>query len=152
MDVTNGNPEQVAIRPATLDDYPDIVGLWRSAGLPYRPTGRESETAYRAQLERCPDLYLVAESQGRVVGVVFGTQDGRKGWINRLAVDPSCRRLGIGLALATACDTAIRAQGIEIVAALIEPANEDSVALFEKLGYRSDVPVRYFRKLSRDDI
>lgn len=51
----------------------------------------------------------------------------------------------------SACDAAIRRYGIEIVAALIEPDNAVSAVVFEKLGYRADVPVRYYRKLSRSD-
>ena len=65
-----------------------------------------------------------------------------------MAVHPDYRRKGIALMLASACDAAIRTCGIEIVAALVEPANAVSCALFEKLGYCTDVPVCYYRKLS----
>ena len=36
----------------------------------------------------------VAEAGGELVGVVLGTHDGRKGWINRLAVAPAYQRRG----------------------------------------------------------
>ena len=50
--------------------------------------------------------------------------------------------------MTAACEAAIHADGIEIVAVLIETDNSVSHELFEKLGYRSDIPVRYFRKLT----
>ena len=48
-----------------------------------------------------------------------------------------------------ACEAALLAAGIEIFAALIEPDNEASAALFEHLGYGNDVPARYYRKRCR---
>jgi tetratricopeptide (TPR) repeat protein len=39
-----------------------------------------------------------------------------------------------------------------LVAALVEEDNPASAALFARLGYKSDVPVRYFRKLDRPDV
>lgn len=137
------------IRRATIEDYAQIVELWRAGGLSVRLEGRESKGAFSRQLERLSDMYLVATDGDRIVGVVLGSHDYRKGWINRLAILPEYRRRGIASALVSACEGAIRRHGIEIVAALIEPHNAVSALVFEELGYRDDVAVRYYRKLSR---
>ncbi len=139
------------IRRATIEDYAQIVELWRAGGLPVRLEGRESKAAFAHQLARLADMYLVATDGDRVVGVVLGSHDHRKGWINRLGVVPEYRRRGIASALVTACEAAIRRQGIEIVAVLIEPHNAVSAKVFEELGYRDDLAVRYYRKLSRPE-
>ncbi len=153
MNVGSGSERRrYPIRPAQADDYDTIIDVWRRAGLAISTTGRESRQAFDLQLSQFSGLYLVATAEDRIVGTVLGTHDQRKGWINRLAVVPQYRRRGIAAALALACDAAIRAEGIEIVAALIEPDNLSSIALFEKLGYLADVPARYFRKRSRTDI
>ena len=136
------------IRCATAEDYDQIVEVWSASGLKMSCDGRESEPAFRRQLAQFPDLYLVATDGDRSVGVVLGSHDHRKGWINRLAVLPEYRRRGVARALVSACDAAIRAHGIEIVSALVEPSNAASCDLFEKLGYRADMPVRYYRKPS----
>ena len=141
-----------SLRRAKPEDYSEIVKVWRASGLSVRLQGRESEEAFRRQLERFSDLYLVAIDGDRIVGVVLGSHDHRKGWINRLAVLPDYRRRGLALALMSACEAAIGAHGIEIVAALVESDNTASHVFFEGLGYRADVPVRYYRKLSRPDI
>jgi ribosomal protein S18 acetylase RimI-like enzyme len=153
VDVTEGSRHGgVSIRPARPDDYPRIVELWRESGLSVRLQGRESESAFSRQVERFGELYLVATDGDRIVGVIFGSHDGRKGWINRLAVLPDHRRSGLASRLVAACEIALAADGIEIIAALIEPENAASCNLFERLGYRNDVPVRYYRKLARPDI
>ena len=88
----------------------------------------------------------MAENAGKVVGVVLGTHDFRKGWLNRLAVRPDRRRRGIGLGLLHACERALHAQGIVITAALTERTNTASANLLAKAGYSDELPVRYFRK------
>lgn len=141
-----------SIRPARHGDHREIVEVWHRSGLPTRLKGRESEEAFQRQLEHFSDFYLVAVDGDRMVGVVLGTHDHRKGWINRLAILPEYRQHGVAMALVTACEKALHASGIEIVAALIEPENAVSCALFERLGYRNDYPARYYRKLARPDI
>ena len=141
----------INVRTVTTGDYDELIALWKASGAGFRPRGRESREAFNEQIERFPKLSLVAEDGGRIVGVVLGSHDGRKGWINRLAVLPEYRRRGIAAILVPACDTAIRAQGIEIVAALVESDNPASSALFRKLGYSDAIAVQYFRKLSHPE-
>ncbi len=113
--------------------------IWRSEAA-------RAERRFSSNLNSSPTCIWWRQRGERIVGVALGTHDGRKGWINRLAVQPDHRRQGIAAALVTACDTAIRGHGIGIVAALVESDNTASAAFFEALGYRADVPVHYFRK------
>lgn len=134
------------IRRVRMDDYSAIVHLWREAGLPVEFDRRESEGAFRRQLSHFGPCYLLSEDNGEIIGVVLGTHDERKGWINRLAVHPKCRRRGVGKKLVAECEEAIRSCGIGIIAALVDPMNHGSCRLFDQMAYRTDVPVRYFRK------
>jgi ribosomal protein S18 acetylase RimI-like enzyme len=147
-----GTRDRISIRPIQVSDYAAIAELWSEAGLPVKPAGRDAEPAFRRQLARFPTTYLVAEDAGRIVGVILGTHDERKGWINRLAVHPDYRRRGMGLQLIAACEQALHALGIGIVAALVEADNDPSAATFRAAGYVSDVPVHYFRKLQQPGI
>lgn len=146
---TKNGSSELDIRPAVSADYDDIAKMWSASGLYVSTDGRDGRDAFERQCAQFGNLYLVAVIDTQVVGVVLGSHDHRKGWINRLCVHEGFRRRGIAARLIQACDSAIRTRGIEIVSALVEPANSASCALFEKLGYRTDVPVRYFRKLSR---
>ena len=139
------------IRPAKVTDYDEILRVWSAAGLSYRPGQRDSQEGFRRQVERFGDCYLVATDRGRVVGVILGTHDERKGWINRLAVLPEYRRRAVASALLKACESAIHSRGIEIITALVEESNTESYSFFQKMGYVCDLPVHYLRKLSHPE-
>jgi ribosomal protein S18 acetylase RimI-like enzyme len=110
-----------------------------------RVRGRESRSAIAAQLRTARNRYLGAFDGNRLVGTVLGTQDSRKGWINRLAVDPEYRRRGLARRLVRTCEGGLRSQGIRMFAALIEPANKGSAAVFRSLGYEVQ-PILYARR------
>lgn len=89
--------------------------------------------------------------EGKLVAVVIATHDSRKGWINRLAVDPNYRRQGLGLQLIRLCEEQFRSVGIDIWAALIEDWNEASLALFRKAGYHIHDNITYASQRTRID-
>lgn len=134
------------IRPAVADDYLALVKVWNASGLKASPTGRDRESSFREQVVQFRDSYLVACQGQEIIGVVLGTHDSRKGWINRLAVLPEWRRSGVATELIRACEKALVDRGIGIVTALVEPENEASCGVFATLGY-ADYPIKYFRKV-----
>jgi len=73
-----------------------------------------------------------------LVAIVVLTHDGRKGWINRLAVDPGFRRRKLASRLIAESERWFaEVLGLEIWAALIESENHESQALFGQAGYGS---------------
>ena len=147
FEMTLGDEETVVVvREAGLDDYDRIVRVWSEAGLPFRPQGRDSRESIGLELGRGCSVFLLAEAGSRAVGVVLGTHDGRKGWVNRLAVVPDHRRSGLGRRLVRDVEVWLETQGIEICASLIESANEESVAFFAHMDYVHDAEIEYFSK------
>jgi len=140
-----GVPE-IVIRDMTVDDYESVVRLWTEADLPYRPRGRDRREKMWAEMERGTGLFLVAEAGDEIVGVVLGTHDGRRGWINRLAIAPAYRRKGIARGLVRAVEARTEALGIEIVSALIETENEASLAFFKAIDYVHAPDIEYLSK------
>lgn len=141
----DGSAEQrsVTTRDMRFEDYEAVMRLWTEAGLPFRPGGRDAPERVESEMRRGEAIFLVAEVEGRLAGVVLGTHDGRKGWINRLAVAPSCRRQGIARRLVREVEARLEARGIEIVAALIETPNAASLRFFERIGYLHDPDIEY---------
>jgi ribosomal protein S18 acetylase RimI-like enzyme len=121
------------IREFQLTDYENVVGLWRAAGLILRP-GDELD-GIKLKLQRDPDLFLLAEDDGKIVGVVMGAWDGRRGWINHLAVSPGRQRQGIGHALVDELEGRLSRKGAKKVNAQIYRSNTQSFDFFKSVGY-----------------
>jgi ribosomal protein S18 acetylase RimI-like enzyme len=136
----------VKIRTLTVADYDQIVALWRRAELPFKPLGRDRKGAVQAQMVDDPDFFIGAFEGNKLVGVVVATSDGRKGWINRLAVDPDFRRAGIAEKLIFEAENVLYKQGIRMFCALIDDDNKVSKQLFKKRGYKEHRDIVYFRK------
>ncbi len=136
----------VEIRELTLDDYDDVCALWEEVGLPFKPDGRDRREGIAREIAGPCSVFLVAKEDGRLVGVVLGTHDGRKGWINRLAVSPDQQRGGIAAALIDAVEERLSRRGIEIFAGLIEDCNTRSMIVFECLGYTRYDGIIYYTK------
>lgn len=121
------------IREFQLSDYDETVKLWKSSGLILRP-GDDLE-GIKLKVERDPDLFLVAEDGGEIAGVVMGAWDGRRGWINRLAVKPNRRRAGTGRALVGELERRFLRKGAKKVNAQIYRWNTASFDFFKSVGY-----------------
>jgi len=142
----------LSIREMRIDDYDAIVRLWRRAGLTFRQAGRDSKESFKKQLEAQGGLMLVAEQSGEIMGVAVGSHDARKGWINRLAVEPSHRNKGVASALVKTLEVEFEKLGLPVYSALISGRNKDSISLFNGMGYSCDEDVKYFSKRFGDDL
>jgi ribosomal protein S18 acetylase RimI-like enzyme len=140
--------ENVHIRRLDLDDYDELLALWQRAGLhSLKPQGRDSRQALAQQLASGVQTILGLEVDGCLVGAVVATRDSRKGWINRLVVDPACRRRNYGGQLVAAAEEVLHAQGMRVIAALVERDNHASLTLFRKAGYvEGDPGIHYLSK------
>ena len=137
---------EITIRDLTMEDYEAVQRLWAEAGLPFRPNGRDRRDRVTRELERGTAVFLLAETGGELVGVVLGTHDGRKGWVNRLAVAPAYQRRGIASLLVQEIEARLLGLGLDIVAALIETPNRASIEFFQSIGYVHDPEIEYVSK------
>ena len=142
----------MTIRPLKIKDYDELIALWGRSGLKsLRPHGRDSREAFARQLESGVQIVLGLEQDGQLIGAIVATHDGRKGWINRLVIDPDHRRQGHGQRLIAAAEAVLKEQGMRVIACLIEDWNEASLALFQKEGYLFDDHILYLSKRDSTD-
>lgn len=143
--------DKLEIRPYHPQEYSELLTLWQASGLDHRPRGRDSEAGLAAVCEAEPELFLVAVADGRLVGSIMGSHDGRKGWINRLAVEPSRQRRGIARKLVERLERFFNRRGIGVVAALVDGDDAPSHPLFEALGYKRHPAISYYTKRESSD-
>lgn len=133
-------------------DYEEILALWQCAGLPVRRAGRDAPAEFARQMTRSVQRVIGIREAGQLVAVAVLTHDGRKGWINRLAVHPAHRRRGLAQQLIAEAERWFTQEvGLEVWAALIEAHNTASLALFEAAGYDCHSDILYVSKRLRTE-
>ena len=85
------------IEPMDEADVPAVLELWRQTPGVGLNEG-DDPAGLAAFSSRNPGLSLVARDAGRVVAAVLCGHDGRRGYLNHLAVRPEFRRHGLGRA------------------------------------------------------
>jgi len=133
-------------------DYKILIEIWEKAGLPYKPRGRDSKTNIEKETKLNSNQFLFAIADNAFVGSILATHDGRKGWINRVAVIPEYRKKGIARKLVVAAEDWLEKQGIGIYACLIEDYNQESFEAFKKMGYIPFEGVHYLTKRKFPDV
>jgi hypothetical protein len=68
------------------DDCEAVIDLWESSGLGVRVVRSDTLDEISKKIIRDPNLFLVAEQKGVIIGAVIGGFDGRRGLVYHLAV------------------------------------------------------------------
>lgn len=125
----------ILIRPLLPDDYDAVFALWRETeGLVLRDVdGREAVTSY---LEHNRNLSFVALDGARVIGAVLGGTDGRRGYLQHLAVARSHRRRGTGRELVRRAVAALAERGIHKCHLMVLVGNEGARAFWRSVGWK----------------
>jgi ribosomal protein S18 acetylase RimI-like enzyme len=117
------------------EDYPAALALWQNAGPGIHVRRSDEPEEIRKKLQRDPDLFLVAETEGRMVGTVIGGFDGRRGLIYHLAVDPQLRERGIGGLLMDEVERRLKAKGCIRCYLMVAADNENAIRFYESRGW-----------------
>ncbi len=133
-----------AIREARPEDFDVIIRLWESidrhTGLPDRREYLETFHAFS------PELFLVAEAEGRIVGTVIGGWDGWRANIARLSTHPDLRREGVAMALVQEIERRLQAKGARRIYALVDRRSPPAEPFWEAAGYAfNDQMLQYSR-------
>ncbi|MEW6411100.1 MAG: GNAT family N-acetyltransferase [Candidatus Zixiibacteriota bacterium] len=134
------------IRILSIDDYDDIIRVWSIAGLPYKPKGRDSRESMAREMANSICAFYGLFEDDAMIGVVIANFDGRRGWINRLAIDPDFRGKQLAGELIAHAEEFLRERGAVVICALIEEINYPSISCFQNNGYRCEHNIKYFTK------
>jgi ribosomal protein S18 acetylase RimI-like enzyme len=128
---------QVLIRAFRYpQDYKAVYGMWEAAG-PGVHAGRSDQPGeIEKKLERDPDLFLIAETDGQIVGSVIGGYDGRRGMVYHLVVAPNQRKNGIGAALMDELERRLLAKGCIRSYLMVLSDNIEAIRFYEARGWK----------------
>jgi N-acetylglutamate synthase len=145
--------EQIEYRDLAPSDYDEIIRVWTEAGLGHKPRGRDSRERVTKEISSAPGMFIGAVAEGKLIGTVIGSFDGRRGCVNRLAVVPQFRHRRIAEKLVAICEERLQKHGALVIYCLIDKENDPSLTLFSKrLGYHIHDGIVYLSKReSKDD-
>jgi hypothetical protein len=136
----------VSIRAFGEADRAQLVQLW-SQVFPDDPRRNAPDRLIDGKLASHPELLLVAEAAGLVVGAVIAGFDGVRGWIYHLAVAPAHRRRGIATRLMRAATDGLRRVGCAKINLQVRATNDGVVAFYRALGYEIEDRISMGRAL-----
>ena len=140
------------IIPFSIDDFDEMIEVWELSSLSYRPRGRDARDSIQVQMKDDPNMFLCARVEGKMIGTIIGSSDGRRGYINRLAVVPEFQGKGIAKAMITAIEDHLASLGREIITVLIEDQSPESMELFRSRGYFFHEDIHYLSKRENQDV
>jgi putative acetyltransferase len=132
----------ITFSPLTAADLDDVLALWSTTdgvGLNECDTPEQ----LRAFLDRNPGLSLLARDGTRLAGAVLCGHDGRRGYLDHMAVLPEYRGRGLGRQMVESCLASLAALGILKCNIFLYADNESGQQFWNRCGWaaRHDLKV-----------
>ncbi len=139
----------LSIRPFMLADSDAVIKIWKACDLTVPWNDPKRDIARKLQVN--PELFLVAELNGRLAGTVMGGYEGHRGWINYLAVAPDSQRRGVGRALMETVEAKLLALGCPKINLQVRSSNTAVIQFYGHLGYHIDDVLNLGKRLITDE-
>jgi ribosomal protein S18 acetylase RimI-like enzyme len=133
--------ETIVLRAAARADANVLLEVMRRAFAEYRGVLQPESSVFVetesliAEKLAAGGGFLALEGENPVGCIIAEEKDGR-GYLGRLAVDPTLRRRGLARRLMLAGEGFARARGLRIAEVQVRIALGGNIALFQSLGYR----------------
>ncbi len=121
------------MRQATDQDRNAVTALWARCDLT-RPWNDPVKDFNRA-LKGDNAVIFVLEQDNALIGTIMVGEDGHRGWVYYLAVDPDARRGGLGRQLMQAAEDWITTRNIPKSQLMVRSDNEQALGFYKALGY-----------------
>ena len=125
----------IIIREFKPEDYPEVLKLWKVT----KQVALDRKWVYELKARRQPDLFLIAEVDGKIVGTAVSTHDVQFSQIHHLAVHPDYQGRGIGSKLLSEMERRLKARGclgILITVSKKNPRYYEVLKFYRKRGFR----------------
>ena len=141
------SPNPYTVRRYADNDRQAVVALWHTA-FPDDPLWNAPEQVIDTKRTVQSELFLVAVANAVVVGTVLAGFDGVRGWIHKLAVDPSHRGRGVARLLMSAAENALTRRGCAKVNLQVRTGNTGALNFYRSTGYAVEERVSLGKRLA----
>lgn len=118
------------IRTITTDDYANLIPFWKEH---YFVTDMDSKDRFQLFLEKNPDVSVLMEDNGVIVGTALGSFDGRRGYIQKVVTAKNARKKGVGKQLVAEVIRRLKALGTLYIPISVEEKNVD---FYKECGFK----------------
>ena len=123
----------LTIRSIADGDEPAVAALWKTCNL---TVSYNDPIADIARCRNAPSSELfVGVRDGRIVATVMVGEEGHRGWLYYVAVDPAEQKHGYARAIISHAESWLKARGMPKVMLLIRDTNTWVRDVYERLGY-----------------
>ena len=125
------------IRTIIIDDHPTLIRFWKSN---YFVNDMDGKRRFQLFLVKNPELSVLIEENGEILGTALGSFDGRRGYIQKVVTAKKFRNKGIGKQLVTEVIKRLRTIGTLYIPISVE---EKNVSFYTTCGFKktSQVPM-----------
>ena len=137
------------IRPFETKDEEQVISLWKECKLvvPWNDPRKDIQRKLKVN----PELFLVGEIEGIIVGSIMGGYEGHRGWVNYLAVSPSYQKKGYGRELMEAVEEKLKKMGCAKVNLQVRDTNLEVIEFYKTIGYDLDHVIGMGKRLESDE-
>ena len=120
------------IRNFIPEDAEQVLSLWKKAGIFYEPWDTKENLLKKHNQD--PDLFVVAEKDNKIVGVVVGQYDGWGAYVHHLASIDNYEK--IAQSLVKEIERRLKEKGAKTVFTFTFPKSKES-EFVQKYNYQS---------------
>jgi ribosomal protein S18 acetylase RimI-like enzyme len=114
--------------------FAGVEALWEEV-FPSDPPWNKAAVAIPEKMRVQPELFIVAEEAGDVIGTVMEGYDGHRGWLYTVAVSSKHQRRGVGSLLLAEAELRLTRLGCGKANLQIRAENEAVRAFYHRHGY-----------------
>jgi len=121
------------IKNFKMQYYQEVLELWKCTGIGISSSDTKEEIA--KILDRNPELFLIGKKGKKVIAVVIGAFDGRRGYVHHLAVDPNYQNKGYGKSIMDELIKRFQRKKVHKIHLFIEKHNIKVMNFYRKQGW-----------------
>ena len=121
------------IKKFSMKYYNDALQIWKASGISVGSSDEREEI--KRVLRKNSDLFLVGLIEKKVIAVVIGAFDGRRGYVHHLAVDPEYQNKGYGRLMMEELHHRFKLKDVKKVHLFIEVDNVGVKEFYLKMGW-----------------
>ena len=136
------------LRPFLPADEEAVISLWEKCGLVVPHNDPHKDIARKLRVS--PELFIIGEISGEIVGSCMAGYEGHRGWINYLAVRPDHQRKQYATQLMQEAERLLHEVGCPKINLQIRSSNLAVIEFYQQLGFTNDKAISLGKRLEHD--